>query len=404
MSTQPLPSSHYAQRALAHAKIVAASPRGSATEAEKKAAEYAQAELKSLGVENAHLEPFTGLRSMWLFLALAFGLALVGHAAFWLLRQPTGDYPALLISVLALGFSGYLVWRKFSFKSYLLQSSLPHGESQNVVAVISPAGEVRQRVVLVSHLDSHRAVFWFASDTLVKLFVIFSYVAMFGIFMAILLYILAVLTGVQPFAWLGLTLALFHFLSWFTGVTADLGRYSPGANDNASAIGTNMALAERLKHQPLGNTEVWLAFTGCEESGCDGILSLLHQHGDELRQALFIDIEMVGIGDGFRYTSEEGNLHRNRIPPDVEALVKQVGEPFGLQAVKAPLVGAFSEAGALWEYGFKAVCLSAFNQGSPILPEWHRLTDTPSRLQLPSLEQAHELVWALLRRVDERPA
>ena len=404
MSPDPASISHYTRRALAHAQTLGSSPRGSATEAERQAAGYVQSELKSLGWASSHLEPFTGLRSLWLFLALAFGLALVGHAAFWLLRQPVGDYSALLISVLALGFSGYLVWRKFSFKDYLLRSSLPHAESQNVVAVIPPAGEVRQQVVLVSHLDSHRAVFWFASDTLVKVFVVFSYVAMFGIFLAIALYILAVLTGVQLFAWLGLILALFHFLSWFTGVTADLGGYSPGANDNASGVGTNLALAERLKSQPLGNTEVWLAFTGCEETGCDGILDLLRQHGDELRQALFIDIEMVGIGDGFRYTSEEGNLHRQRIPPEVEALVKEVGEPFGLQAVKAPLVGAFSEGGALWEYGFKAVCLSGFNQGSPILPEWHRLTDTPSRLQVTSLERAHELVWALLQRVDERPA
>ena len=120
---------------------------------------------------------------------------------------------------------------------------------------------------------------------------------LYGVYLAMLVYILAVLTHVQFFAWIGLVLAIFHFLGWFTGVTADLGRYSPGANDNASSVGTILALAERLRDQPLQNTEIWLAFTGCEESGCDGMLSLIKEHGNELREALFIDFEMVGIGD-----------------------------------------------------------------------------------------------------------
>src|SRR4030066_2395074 len=92
--------SYYAQRALVYAQALARNPRGSATQAEKQAAEYTLAELKSMGVGEVKLEPFLGLRSIWLFIALAFGLALVGHAAFWLLREPAGIYPALLISLL----------------------------------------------------------------------------------------------------------------------------------------------------------------------------------------------------------------------------------------------------------------------------------------------------------------
>jgi Zn-dependent M28 family amino/carboxypeptidase len=216
-----------------------------------------------------------------------------------------------------------------------------------------------------------------------------------------LVYILAVFTQIQFFAWLGLVLAFFHFLGWFTGVTADLGRYSPGANDNASSVGTILALAERLRGQPLQNTETWLAFTGCEESGCDGMLSLIKEHGHTLREALFIDFEMVGIGDGIRYIHDEGNLHRHRIPKEVEAILQEIGEPFGIKSASTPPVGAFTEAGTLWKHGFKAACLSAHYHNSPILPEWHRLTDTPDRLQVESLERIHTLAWALLQRLDQ---
>src|SRR4030043_1040035 len=106
MSIDYTPTSYYAQRALAHTQTLAENPRGSATLAEKKAAEYTLAELKSMGVEEVKLQPFLGLRSIWLFIPLAFGLALVGHAAFWLLRGPVGNYPALFITLLALGLSG----------------------------------------------------------------------------------------------------------------------------------------------------------------------------------------------------------------------------------------------------------------------------------------------------------
>ena len=142
-------SSIWAQRALDHAvKITNASPgRGSATRAEAQAAEYVRILLLSMGVENIRQQSFKGLRSIWLFFVLAFGLALVGHAAFWLLSQPADWQIALFISLVAFALSAFLLWRKLTFRNYPLRTSLPHGPSQNVVAVLPPAGEVRKRVV-----------------------------------------------------------------------------------------------------------------------------------------------------------------------------------------------------------------------------------------------------------------
>ncbi len=394
-------SSHFAERALSHVRVLTRSGRGSTTAAERQAAEYAQAQLKQLGIEDVRLQPFIGLRSIWLFLALAFGLALVGHAAYWMLSAPLSNLPALAITVFAFGGSGYMLLRKFSFHDYPFQNFIPHASSQNVIAVIPPVGEVRQRLVFAAHLDSHRAVFWFATNFLVSLFAISAVVSIYGVFLAIPLYVLAALAHWQIFAWIGLVLAFFHFLSWFTGVTADLGRYSPGANDNASGVGTILALAERLKAQPLQNTEVWLAFTGCEESGCDGMLALLKEYGGSLKDSLFVVFDMVGIGDSLRYVSEEGNLYRQTIPPGVEALVGEVGVAYGLHPVRTPPAGAFTEGGTLWEFGYKAVCISAHYAGSAILPEWHRLTDTPDRVQVTALERIHALGWTLLQRLDQ---
>ena len=204
--------SEYAQQALSHVQVIAKSGRGSATAAEKQAADYVHAQLQSMEIEDIQQQPFKGERSLWIFIALVLGLALVGHAAYWLLRRPAGDLPAIIISMLAFGLSSYLIWGKFTLRDYPLRMMLPHGASQNVIAKIPPAGEAQRRVILIAHLDSHRAVFWFASDLLVSIFVPLSMLTIFGVFLAIPLYLLAITTQLQVFAWIGLVLAFFHFI------------------------------------------------------------------------------------------------------------------------------------------------------------------------------------------------
>jgi hypothetical protein len=401
MSDDPVrTSSRLGERALEHARVLARQGRGSATPAEAEAARYVQGQLVQLGIADVRQQPFRGLRSLWLFLSLAFGLALVGHAAIWMLSAPLGKWEALAISLIAFGMSGYLLYCKFTFRSYPLQEMLPHGPSQNVIAVIPPRGEVRQRVVLVSHLDSHRAVVWYAHDWLVRAYGLVAPLVVWGVAAAPLLYMLRVVTGWDVFGWLGLALGGLHFLGWFSGVTADLGPYSPGANDNAAAVGTVLALAERLKGEPLEHTEVRLAFTGCEETGCDGMLAFLREQGEMLKDALLIDLELPGIGERAVYLPVEGMVRRRRIPAEVERLVRQAGDAFGLQAAPGSAAGYFTEAGAAWEHGFKAVCLVALPQGSNLMPEWHRMTDRPERLQSEALERMGELVWAVLGILD----
>lgn len=400
--TADISSTNYAQHALDYARTLSASPRGSATPAEKQAAEYVQTQLKSLGVSDIQEQPFSGERSIWLFVALAFGLALVGHAAYWLLRQPAGKLPALVISVLAFGFSGILIWRKFTLEDYPLRTTLPHAPSQNVIAIIPPVGSSERHVVLVAHLDSHRAVFWFASNLMFRIFGIVALGAIGGVYAAIPIYILAAITSFPVFNWLGIVLLLLHFLGWFTGVTADLGKYSPGANDNASSVGTLLGLAEHLKEQPLLDTEVWLAFTGCEESGGDGMMNLIKEKGALLKNAVFINFEMVGIGDGVSYIREEGNLTRYTIPQELETLLKEVGQNYGIRLALSPSIGGSTECNILLKFGFKAACLIAYRHDSSTTPsEWHRLTDTPDRLQEGAMQRIHTLAWDLLQRLDQ---
>jgi hypothetical protein len=389
--------------ALAHARLITAASygRGSATEAESKAADYVEARLASLGVSGVEVQPFEGLRSIWIFLALAFGFALMGHAAYWLLSPPLGGLPALLVSAALFCFAAFLLWRKFTFRDYPLRRALPHAPSRNVTALLPPSGEVRRRVTLIAHLDTHRQVIWFASDFLLRAYGLLTPLAIYGLALAPLFYGAAALTGLRWLAWPAALLAVAHFLAWFTGMTADLGPFSPGANDNASAGGTLLALAERLRAEPLQQTEVRLLFTGCEETGCDGMLTYLDAHPPQQEAALFIDFELEGIGERQCYLQSEGVARRRRISKEAEDQILEAGREFKLEPLQAEGAGMFTEMGAVWERGGQGACLLALRRDSPFLPEWHRASDTPDRLQAETLTRVHALAWEILQKVDQ---
>ncbi len=383
----------WGQRALQHARILTESTpgRGSATRLEAQAAVYVHQRLKQAGYE-VEQQTFIGLRSIWFFLALAFGFAVMGHLAGPLLSYALGDWALWTLRSALFGFAFYMLWRKFSFQHFPLRASLPQGPSHNVIAVAAPSGAVQRRMVLNAHLDSHRAVIWFANDTLTRLYTLLSPLTIYGLLAAPLLYALHLLTNLSVFSWLGGALGLLHFATWFTGVTADLGPYSPGANDNASSLGVLLSLAERLQQEPLPDTEVWLVATGCEETGCDGMVTFLNAYGDRLRDALFLDLEVSGIGDEIVYVAAEGVVQARKIAPDLaEMLAAHGARPFSLA-----YLGAYTEGGAIWSRGLRGACLMSRPADSLTIPEWHRMSDTADKLQPAALQHMHDFVWRLL--------
>ena len=374
--------------------------RGSATQKELDAAKFVRDELEKMGVKKVSMQPFYGLRSIWIFFAFVFGIALSGHVAFWLLRVPLGELPAVLVSMLFFFGSGFLLYRKFTFQEVYLSKFLPYGKSNNVIGKVPPEKDVKQRVVMIGHLDTHRAVLWYAKDFLLKIYAVISPIVLLGVWVAPLFYLLAALTHFRLFAWMGLAIGVLHLMAWFTGMTADLGVYSPGANDNASAVGTLLALGKRLQEEPLAHTEVWLTFTGCEETGCDGIKAFLDEHEGELKEAFFLDFELVGIGDRLMYLRTEGVIRKRSIDQQVEALVNEVGEQFGLSPIEGAGSGAFTEMGVVWERGLKGVCIVAMRENGVLPPEWHRISDVPDNLEVGTLQRTHDFAWLLLKSLD----
>jgi hypothetical protein len=80
-----------------------------------------------------------------------------------------------------------------------------------------------------------------------------------------------------------------------------------GANDNLSAVAVCYELIQYLsndEHRPK-NLEVWIAQYGCEEIGSKGSRAFIKRHYDEIKDALAINIDMIGNRNNLQLATSE---------------------------------------------------------------------------------------------------
>ncbi len=388
-----------AARALEHVRHLSLDigPRGSTTTAEATAAAYAWSVLDKLGL-SPRMQRFTSGTSQWRPFALAITLALLAVAVYPLAGRTT----AILATVLATTTltSAYL---ELNFITNPVRWLLPKRPSQNVWTVIPAAGTPTRRLVLVGHLDTHRTPFVFRSPLHLKVFRVLVTAGFASMAALVLLYIAGSILQSDIIYLISLAPAVLLILHLIMTVQADLTPYTPGANDNASGAALVLTLAERLKDEPLANTEVWAVNSGCEEVGCYGAIAFLREHREELKGAHFITLDTVaGPGSGPCYLTREGMTRPSRSDPGLVALAGQI-------AADRPELGAYSKVMPL---GFTEGAIGIKN-GMPsltfvnlrpdsVLPYWHRPDDVFENVDADVLARTQAFVWELLQRIDSR--
>ncbi len=388
-----------AARALEHVRHLSLDigPRGSTTTAEATAAAYAWSVLDKLGL-SPRMQRFTSGTSQWRPFALAITLALLAVAVYPLAGRTT----AILATVLAATTltSAYL---ELNFITNPVRWLLPKRPSQNVWTVIPAAGTPTQRLVLVGHLDTHRTPFVFRSPLHLKVFRVLVTAGFASMAALVLLYIAGSIVQSDIIYLISLAPAVLLILNLIMTVQPDMTPYAPGANDNASGAAVVLTLAERLKDEPLANTEVWAVNSGCEEVGCYGAAAFLREHREELGDACFIALDSVaGPGSGPCYITREGMTRPYRSDPTLVALADQI-------AADRPELGAYSSVMPL---GFTEGAIGIKN-GLPsltfvnlrpdgVLPHWHRPDDIFENVDADVLARTQAFVWELLQRIDSR--
>jgi hypothetical protein len=200
--------------------------------------------------------------------------------------------------------------------------------------------------------------------------------------------------------WFG-ALALFQVVVMDIFLRADTTPFSPGANDNASGVGVVLELARRLQQEPLAHTEVWLAFTGCEETGAHGMAAFLDAHDAQLGDdAIYVVLDMMGQGR-LAYNKSDGLLIKHRTHPRALELARQARAALPELEVNELVGLAYTDALVATKRGRIALTLGTLPPpGDEEAAQWHRMTDTLDNLDAQALANSYAFTWQVLQEVD----
>lgn len=370
-------------------------PRPAGHPAEMRARQYIRQVLSELGYDEIETLPFL-TPDTWGY-ALGNPLALTLASNLLSTRSRVGR---LLGGVVALA-SAYTLWRSTRIDKQPLAALSPRRQSATLIARVPPTEEPRNTLVLLGHTDSnkHRPSF---SPQLKKYLLGLTTAglgAMVGNGVAQIVEGLSGNKGASKFRKASLWAVVASLL---IALYDETGPYVPGASDNASAVACLLGLAAQLQQQPLRHTEVWLAFTGAEETGCLGAHALLDAYSDRLRDAWFLDLDMVGAADVVYVTQHTGFSLLSAYRPDVESLTwaEDTAHRHPEIGVRGGTMVIGEEVGALRVRGYRGVCLSSIGPDG-WLENWHQTSDNVENLVPAGLEKASRFAWAMMQDLDK---
>jgi hypothetical protein len=293
-----------------------------------------------------------------------------------------------------------LFWETVTHSESPLRPLLPHVHSQNVIGRILPTVGTRQRVVLLAHLDTNRCRLAWQSATVRYLepltWLTFAVLVLLGG-----LHLAGALLGGPLWVWWLSLLPAGYILGTVVTLWRDWRTpFSPGAHDNASGVAVALAVGQRLASQPLRYTEVWLAFTGAEETDHRGLKVLLQEHGATIRDAAFLDLEGVGGGE-LVYLVREGLCWPYRPDPGLLALAERIAVRRPDLGVRPAWMTVEDEVRTLRNRGYRALCIAGRDPQTGTFPRWHRPDDTADTVSPEALERAATFVWEMVKAMEE---
>lgn len=379
-------------------------PRGSTTANERRAADYCAGVYTGLGL-NPSIESFHSATSGYLphlYIALGVLLAFVVY--------PLAGQASALIAAFISTLSVLSEVLEMLFKPNPVRWLLPGGQSQNVVACLPPAGEHRQDLILIGHLDTNRTPLIFSSTFWVDFWRITVPIMFSSFCLQAAAYFVGALTGWRWIWPASIFSAISAILLSVMTAQAGFTPYSAGANDNASGASMVLTLAGHLTHQPLEQTRVWFVNTGCEEVKHYGAIDFFDRHLPEFVNPHALVFEMLGR-DGPAWLEQEYILpgFSYRSDPSMVGLVQQLiqADP-SLTCHPTRVTGGHTEMADALRVGIPALTFIGIGPagtplgyaGPPLY--WHQLGDTPDKMDPVVMTRAYALADAFIHALDRQ--
>jgi hypothetical protein len=370
--------------------------RPSASDGERKAAEWLVAQFAELGAE-ARIEAEDAHGTYWWPLGIGAGLGALGAAAALRGRR--------LLGTLLGAIGAAAIADDFPPGKRRLRRILPRRTTYNVVCELGdPRAE--RTIVLIAHHDSAHSglVFHPALPDLAARFGLTektdtSPPLMAPVVGGPVLAALGALTGHRLLAKLALFLGVGS-----VAAMADIGlrKSVPAANDNGTAVVALLELARRFLAEPPEGIRVILLSTGSEESFSEGMKAFGERHFGELprESTFFLCLETLGATHLLALKGE-GFLKMRDYPPRALAFVERVAGELDIWLY--PNLRTYNGTDGLESRvaGYETVALcSCTDHKQP--GRYHWPNDVAANVDFSTLQRAITLADTVVRRLGER--
>ncbi len=181
------------------------------------------------------------------------------------------------------------------------------------------------------------------------------------------------------------------------GLIGDMWRSEvvPGANDNLTAVGCLVALAEMLRSAPQDGLRVWLVSAGAEETLQDGIRGFMASHANELAvdSTYFLNLDTVG-SPRLVMLEGEGPAWMEHFDPTFRDRVFDLAQKQGLAVERGFRARASTDAVIPHRAGYRTVNFTSVNDYHH-LTNYHLPSDIPENLNWDTVAEAARLVYAV---------
>jgi acetylornithine deacetylase/succinyl-diaminopimelate desuccinylase-like protein len=370
---------------------LAAFERPSASDGERRAADWIAGELQAAGCRSVRVEEERAHGGYWWPIGLL-------NAASLLAARRSRKAAALVGGAAAAAVYDDVSGGKLWFR----RRTLPHRATYNVVA---EAGDphARRTVVFLAHHDAahsglvfHPALPRVAMERMPEQHAKAnqSVPIIYGVFLGPLLLALWGLTGRRLFRVCGTCFAV-----GATAAMTDIGLRPvvPGANDNLSAVGVIVALARSLSERPPNGVRVLLVSTGSEESFMEGMQAFARRHFGDLapESTEFVCLECVGSPE-LCVVEGEGMLRMRDYTESSREALARAGEAAGVPLRRGLRTVAATDALIALRAGY-ATCTIGGVDETKFPSNYHWPSDTPDNLSWESVEGALRVCEAYVR-------
>jgi hypothetical protein len=370
--------------------------RGSASEGERRSAEWIAGRMRELGYE-PRVEEESAHGTYWWPLGLLSGAA--GIAG--LLRRR-------LLGTVVGAVAAFGIWDELGlWRGYWTRRLLPKRSTWNVHAVAGDPDADRTVAIVTHHDAAHTgAIFdfslirWYARTFPAWLERGRKWPGLNWLtFAAPALVAVGSLLGLRRVRMTGTFMCLGGVATF-----ADVGRSEvvPGANDNLSAVSAMLEVGRALRDEPVSGLRVLLVAPGSEESFEEGFSAFVDRHEHELPRDRTDFIVLDSVGSPYLILLEgEGMLVKRPYDVDLKDAITAGAEDAGVEIIREHWLSFASDSLVGLRRGYRTATIASFDDDK--LPSnYHQPTDVADNLNWDTVRAAADVTEAAVRRLAQR--